>query len=113
MTKIIETVDALCGCGKTTAIFKEIAKNRHEKWMYLSPMRSEIRERVPIESEVNALEFFIAEDSTRHIENKTMVAQVLQALKEGLNVACTHALMMRFTDEQLAAIKQQGYFCLS
>lgn len=109
MTKIIETLDALCGCGKTTAIFKEMSRNRQDKWLYLSPMKAEIRERVPIESEVNALEFFIAEDSSRHIENKAMTAQVLQAFKEGMNVACTHALMMRFTDEHLEAIKQQGY----
>jgi hypothetical protein len=109
MTKEIEILDRLPGCGKTTAIFKYMASNQSNPWLYLSPMKSEIQTRVPAEaSEVN-MDFFIAVERSEHSEYNTMTNQVLQALQEGRSIACTHNLMLRFTQEHIDLITKHKY----
>lgn len=109
MTKQLKILDSLPGTGKTTAVFKHMAQHTSNPWLYLSPMKKEINERVPHEAEVNGMRFYVAAESLVNRENKTKTAVVLEALKKGENVACTHALMLRFTQEHIDAIKEQGY----
>jgi hypothetical protein len=106
MTKRIEVLDALPGCGKTTAIIKYMSENRGKPYLYLSPMKKEIEERVPLELDKTGLDMFIAADGA---EDKTKTLQVLLALQEGNNIACTHALMMRFTDQHFDFIAKHNY----
>ena len=76
MANIIEILDALPGCGKTHAIFDYMNQHHTEKWIYLSPMKTEINERVPREMDRTGMDFFIAEDRDKHEEYKTKVLQV-------------------------------------
>jgi hypothetical protein len=109
MTKEIEVLDRLPGCGKTTAIFKYIADNKSNPWLYLSPMKDEIRNRVPDEADKVGLKFFIATEKSSGNDYKTMGLQVLEALRNGESVACTHTLMLKFTDEHIKLIKEHKY----
>lgn len=109
MTKLIETLDALPGCGKTTAIFEYMSRNQDKRWLYLSPMKKEINERVPAEADRFGISFFIASEREEDENYKTKSAQVLDALRNGDNVACTHNLMLRFSDEHLEFIKAKKY----
>lgn len=109
MTKEIELFDALCGTGKTTAIFQYMAKHQEKKWIYLSPMKTEIETRVPAEADANGINFFIAVDKGKRSEYKTKTQQVLAAMKEGQNIACTHALMMLFQQEHIELLKEHQY----
>lgn len=109
MTQTIEILDRLPGCGKTTAIFKYMQANQQNPWLYLSPMKSEIQTRVPCEAGDVNMDFFIAVERSEHSEYSTMTNQVLQALVEGRNVACTHNLMLRFTQEHLDFITKHKY----
>lgn len=109
MANIIEILDALPGCGKTHAIFDYMNRHHIEKWIYLSPMKTEINERVPREMDRTGMDFFIAEDRDKHEEYKTKVLQVKEALLEGRNIACTHNLMLRFGKEHFDIIQLQGY----
>jgi hypothetical protein len=109
MTKRLKILDALPGCGKTTAIFKYMVQQTERPWLYLSPMKKEINDRVPHEAEANGTKFFVATEEKSTRENKTKTHQVLLALQQGENVACTHALMLRFTAEHLKAIKDNNY----
>jgi len=104
MTTTIEVLDALPGCGKTTAIFKYMAENQSTPWLYLSPLAKEVNERVNEECIENNIEFFVPRE-----EHGLLGEQVLTALQEGLNIACTHALMMRFTHKHIEAIRDNGY----
>lgn len=109
MTQQIEILDRLPGCGKTHAIFNYMAEHSEQPWLYLSPMKSEIQNRVPTESDRVGMEFFIAVERGDHPDYKTMGLQVLEAMKEGKSVACTHNLMLRFTDEHITQVKEKGY----
>lgn len=111
MTKQIKVLDALPGCGKTTAIYKHMDSHQEFPWLYLSPMKDEVEIRLhnDIEHLGLTIDFFIAEDKSTNRERKTMTHQVLEALKRKENIACTHALMMRFTDEHIKEIKDNGY----
>lgn len=111
MTKQIKVLDALPGCGKTTAIYKHMNSNQDNPWLYLSPMKDEVEIRLhnDIEHLGLTIDFFIAEDKSTNKERKTMTMQVLEALKRKENIACTHALMLRFTDEHIKEITASGY----
>lgn len=109
MTKLIETLDALPGCGKTTAIFSYMAKHQDKKWLYLSPMKKEINERVPAEADKFGISFFIASEREEDENYQTKSIQVLEALKNNENIACTHNLMLRFSDRHVELIKSKGY----
>lgn len=109
MSKIIEVLDALPGCGKTYAVFNYMAARQEDKWIYVSPMKKEINERVTEECERAAIRFFIATERNEHEENNTKVQQALEALKQGENIACTHNLLLRFTQEHIDLLELQGY----
>lgn len=109
MTKEIEVLDALPGCGKTYAILEMISKNQDKSWLYLSPMKKEINERLPEEMDRFGLRMFISQDKGKANEYKNMNLQVLDAMKEGKSVACTHNLMLRFTQEHIDLIKKHNY----
>jgi hypothetical protein len=111
MTKQIKVLDALPGCGKTTAILKHMNANQDQPWLYLSPMKQEVEVRLnnDIEQLGLTIQFFVAEDKDTNKERRSMTLQVLDALQRKENIACTHALMLRFTDEHLALLKQHGY----
>ena len=115
MTKKIEVLDALPGCGKTYAITKYMADNRERPWLYLSPLASEVypentdedkeHKTVVEKAEEFGLQFvYPTEDSD---SNKS--EQILEMLREGLDVACTHNLMLRFTKAHIEAIMLNGY----
>ncbi len=98
MADTLEILDALPGCGKTTALFKYMANDTTgSPWLYLSPMKEEIDVRVEEECIKNNMQFYIpCED-----KKETKTAQILKLLESGVNIACTHALMLRFTKEHI------------
>lgn len=105
MTKQIEVLDALPGSGKTYAILEYISKHKEIPWLYITPMLSELEERIPIMSDKLDLEFMIPEKGTGF----TKSSQVLEFLKEGKHIACTHELTMHFSTEHIKELSRQGY----
>lgn len=104
MTKQIEVLDALPGCGKTYAAFQHIADNPGKPWLYLTPTLAELKTRVPEECTKKILVFNILGEDT---EDKS--EEVLKAFKNRENVACTHALMLRFQDRHIEEIVKGEY----
>lgn len=105
MTKQIEILDALPGSGKTYAILEYISKNKELPWLYITPMLSELEDRLPAMQDKFDLKFMIPEKENP----KPKSNQVLEALKEGQHIACTHELTMHFTQEHIKEIALQGY----
>lgn len=105
MTKQIEVLDALPGSGKTYAILEYISKHKEVPWLYITPMLSELEDRIPKMSDEMDLEFMIPEK----LMNSTKASQVLEFLKEGKHIACTHELTMHFSPEHIRQITLQGY----
>lgn len=112
MTKKIELLDALPGCGKTHAITNYMAENRSNPWLYLSPLASEVygvddedSGTVVAKAADKGLQMYTPSDNAEG----TKTDQILTFLEEGLDVACTHNLMLRFTKKHIAAIKKHKY----
>lgn len=105
MTQKIEVLDALPGSGKTYAILEYISKHKEIPWLYITPMLSELENRIPEMSDRLDLEFMIPEKEG----NGTKSSQVLEFLREGKHIACTHELTLRFTPEHIKEITRQGY----
>lgn len=104
MTRQIEVLDALPGSGKTYAILEYISKHKELPWLYITPMLSELNNRIPEMSDKFDLEFMIPEGI-----GSTKGSQVLEFLSEGKHIACTHELTLRFTPEHIREITRQGY----
>ena len=104
MTQQIEVLDALPGSGKTTAIFTYMSQHQEKPWLYLSPMKDEVNERVQKEADEVNMVFHVASK-----ENGTLAPQILEFMKQGKNIACTHTLTLHFRKEHIEWIKLQDY----
>jgi hypothetical protein len=104
MTKEIEVIDALPGSGKTTSVFTYMSQHQEKPWLYLSPMKDEVNERVQQEADKVNMVFHIASK-----EDGTLAPQILEFMKQGNNIACTHALTLHFKKEHIEWIKLQDY----
>lgn len=105
MAKDIEVLDALPGCGKTHAIFTYMSNNQDKPWLYLSPLKDEIDNRVLKEANRVGMDFVIPDEGS----DSTKTEQIFNMLKEGKNIACTHNLMLRFQDRHIEKIIKHSY----
>lgn len=104
MNDTIYVLDAPMSSGKTTAIFNWMRNNPNKKYIYISPMLSEVEERVV--DELASLEIVFPQVDGEH---KTKGKSLLSLLEEGKNVSFTHSLFTSLTQEHLDLIKKWGY----
>lgn len=103
MTIKIEVLDAVMGSGKTQGIIQWMLSNPNNKYLYISPMLSEVEERIPQACE--ALEFaFPSLD-----EHNTKSEHLLELLRDGCNISFTHSLFSELSKKHLAEIEKQQY----
>ena len=88
MSKIVEVLDGLMGSGKTTKILEWIDNNPNEKFLFVSPLLSEVEEGGRVTSSVNSVTFECPSVS----EHETKSDHLLKLLENGVNIACTHSL---------------------
>jgi len=106
MTERVEVLDSIMGSGKSTAIMKWMKQNWSERYIYISPLLSEIEER--LQDELPELEF-ITPTST---QNGSKGVDFLQLLKEGKNIGTTHSLFKLMTREHMKYIEEWGYIVI-
>lgn len=102
----IEVLDAIMGSGKTTGIIKWMLSKPQEKYLYVSPMLTEVEYRIPTACE--ALEFTFPNTE----EHRTKSEHLLSLLKSGKNVSFTHALFADMTREHLVWIHRYQYILI-
>lgn len=104
----ISVLDAPMGTGKTTAITTWMNNNPNKKYLYVSPMLTEVEERIPTACAGLGFEY-----PTMKYNSDTGVSSkgysLLCYLREGKNVAFTHALFKEMTPEHTKLIKEEGY----
>lgn len=105
-TKEIEVLDSIMGSGKTVGIIKWMNDNPNKRYIYISPLLSEVEERIP--QECAGLEFV----SPNTENDRTKSAHLLKLLKDGSNVSFTHSLFVEMTEEHLKFIDQNDYTML-
>lgn len=103
MTGKVEVLDAIMGSGKTTKIIEWMLNNPSQKYLYISPMLSEVEERIPTACE--ALEFTFPNTE----EHTTKSSHLLELLKMGCNIAFTHSLFTDLSKRHLDLIAKNGY----
>lgn len=99
----IEILDELCGTGKTHAIIQWMHNNPTKRYLYISPLLSEIEERIT--PECDSLGFIYPESTLGRSKGE----HLLELLNEGHNVAFTHSLYSRLTKKHINVIKNMGY----
>ena len=99
----IEVLDSIMGSGKSTGIIKWMADNPQNKYLYVSPLLTEVVDRIP--SECEALGF----ESPSTESHRTKGEHLTDLLKDGCNISFTHSLFMSLTKEHLKLIKREAY----
>lgn len=99
----IELLDSIMGSGKTQGVIQWMLNNPQNKYLYVSPMLTEVEERIP--EACRALEFVYPCTE----EYKTKGEHLLKLLQEGCNISFTHSLFTDLTKHHLALIKKHEY----
>lgn len=102
----IELLDSIMGSGKTQGVIQWMLENPQNKYLYVSPMLTEVEGRIP--TDCQALEF--AYPCTE--EYKTKGQHLLKLLEEGCNVSFTHSLFTDLTKQHLALIRKHEYILI-
>lgn len=102
---MINVVDALCGAGKSTAIYKMMRDNPKKRYLYITPFRSEIDIRLP--NELPELNFHtpISKNGNRKL------GDFRKLVNAGENIAATHVLFGMLTPSIVQMIIEWDY-CL-
>ena len=103
MANKIEILDAVMGSGKTTGMIKWMKDNPQYRFMYVSPLLSEVDYRIPTE----CAELSFKSPETTH--KKTKSQHLLDLLEEGENVSFTQSLFMNMSKEHLMWIEENEY----
>lgn len=101
----VEVLDRIMGSGKTQAMIQWMSKS-FEKFIYVTPLLSEVETRVGIDEGLD-IEFpMICKTHT------TKGSSLLSLLKQGKNIATTHSMYSQLKDEHLSIIKDSGYIVI-
>ena len=108
MADFIEIVDSIMGSSKTNRILEWMDKNPDEKYLYISPLLSEIDKDSRLQNNLKYVTF----ENPESIDSDTKSDDLLRKLKEGANICCTHQLYLTMKKEHLDEIRARGYICL-
>lgn len=103
----IEVLDAMCGTGKTQGVIKWMLDNPNKRYLYVSPMLTEVEERIP--NSCDALEFVYPVAVTSGELKRNKGEHLLQLLKENRNICFTHSLFSELSKAHFKEIKAGGY----
>lgn len=105
--KLVEIVDSCMGSSKSTNILKWMDDNPNQRYLYISPLLSEVETDGRVHKALNNIELCVPSN-----EESTKSEDILKLLKDGQSIACTHALYSSLTDQHLDEIQRQGYVVL-
>lgn len=108
MTEIVEVVDSIMGSHKTSRIIEWMEKNPNERYIYISPLLSEVGEGGRLDRAVSRISFEYPVSSP----TQTKGEHLLELLSSGSNISCTHSLYMSLTEHHLSKIEEMGYILI-
>lgn len=101
---IVEVVDSMMGTGKTTNILKWMDANPNNKYIYVSPLLSEVGEGCRVHKELKNVTLEIPNNV---VSNKS--DSLLSMLLAGDSIACTHSLYLSMREPHFKAILDNEY----
>lgn len=123
MTKTVEILDAIMGSGKSTAICKWMEENNKEyKFFYISPLLDEVKDGGRIQQACPTTRFnapethkdddIRVEQDKKGIKHKRKSEHLLELLKLGANITCTHNLYLAMTDDHFKEMEKHNYILI-
>lgn len=106
--KEVEVLDAMCGTGKSYNLFKFISQSVIERFIYVTPMLSEVESRAAIELAKHGDTGTVFHAPTGE-GYKTKGEHLVDLLAMGKNVICTHALFQQLSFQGIQAVSAQEY----
>ena len=105
--KTIEVLDSIMGSGKSTGIIKWIDDNPNQRYIYVSPLLSEVEQGGRLQQSLNKVSF-----ETPNDKGVTKGADMLRLLQDGVNISCTHSLYLNMSDEHFKHIYNNDYIVI-
>lgn len=108
MAEFVEILDSIMGSHKTNGIIKWMDENPDERYMYVSPLLSEVDEKSRLQTDLKYITFESPESSGDVPKSEDL----LEKLKCGVNICCTHALYLLMDKRHLEEINKHGYIVI-
>lgn len=105
--RTVEVLDSIMGSGKSTGIINWIDSNTSERFIYVSPLLSEVEEGGRLHRDLMNTTFETPSDICGSKSD-----HFLELLKEGVNIACTHSLYLGMTSKHFDEIQNKGYIVI-
>lgn len=106
----VEVLDEMMGSGKSSAIFKWIDSHPERRYIYVSPLLSEVDYDGRIHKELHKVFFESPSLANSNSDNKS--DHLLSLLNAGSNIACTHSLYLKMSEEHIKLIEENKYIVL-
>ena len=108
MANKVEILDSIMGSNKTNRVLDWIDSNPNERYLYISPLLSEVdnTSRVATNLKHVSFEFPTTDD------NDTKSDDLLAKLEIGANISCTHSLYLGMSEKHLDLIEKYGYIVI-
>lgn len=106
--KEVEILDAMCGTGKSYNLFKFIKQNTNERFIYVTPMLTEVESRAAIELAKLGDTGTVFHSPTGD-GYKTKGDHLVDLLEAGENVICTHTLFQQLSWRGISAVWAREY----
>lgn len=110
-TKDVEVLDAMCGTGKTFNLFKFISLNPYERFIYVTPMLTEVSSR-PAEELAKFGDCGVVFHEPNVEGFRTKGDHLLALLEAGNNIICTHTLFQQMGPAAIELVYRWGYIAI-
>ena len=101
-------LDAPTGCGKTSAILEWMQRNPDRRYLYISPILSEVEDRIPDALDGLEVEYPVEEyDPITRVSSKSF--SLLRLLRERKNISFSHSLFTLLSEQHLRLIRDGRY----
>lgn len=108
MAECVEILDSIMGSNKTNGVLKWMDENPDERYLYISPLLSEVDATSRLQTDLKHITFEYPEID----DADTKSDDFLEKLRSNCNIGATHSLYLQMTDEHLYEISSRGYIVI-
>lgn len=102
--KKVKVVDSIMGSGKSTKVLDWMDKNPSKKYIYVSPLLSEVDEGGRVHKSLSNIVLEVPSD-----DDSTKSSNLLDMLRAGDNIACTHSLYLSMDERHFKEMSEKDY----
>lgn len=108
MAQKVEILDSIMGSNKTNRVLDWIDSNPNERYLYISPLLSEVDNTSRLATNLKHVSFEFPDTE----EHDTKADDLLSKLEIGANISCTHSLYLSMSEKHLSLIEKYGYIVI-